>query len=401
MAGVFHDDGTKSSSKDTFLGRVEVPIAQLRPNTISYDVTLPLRQSKSVYTRKKLGAVRLRISVEYYDERQAICSYLPQRRNQFKTTVACADPKSFRNIALTVHGTHLLDKFSPDMIKAAIRELSFVQAVMVRSGKKFVRDVISWRQPIYSAWIFGGWMHCVYMNSIALAPVYLMGFVLLHLAANYSRFAAGGVADFQPPSWKELLSTLWNNSIKDAAQMKHKSVAGDSNAASMEFPFAAVGGYQRLGVDECLNDSKLNSDSDDKLDGFSDDELEETDANDDLGQKDEIGQEALTPFPEQNVDAKVGSSNKTSNKTIADELKEVELKVHKATGFLFDYQTYHYPYSDGQEALFGKKVTKDSENSKFNQELDKVLGVGQVSVSVCSLFVANGSTPFTLTSTNK
>ena len=117
MAGVFHDDG--SSSKDTFIGRVEVPISQLRPNTSTFDVTLPLRKSTSVYSRRKLGALRLRISVEYYNDRQTICSYLPQRRNQL-TTVACADPKSFRNIALTINGAHLVERFSSDMLESGM-----------------------------------------------------------------------------------------------------------------------------------------------------------------------------------------------------------------------------------------------------------------------------------------
>ena len=82
MAGVFHDDGSKgAASKDTFIGRVEVPISHLRPNS-TYDVTLPLRQSTSVYTRRQLGAIRIRFSLVSYNEKQSILSYLPRRRNK-------------------------------------------------------------------------------------------------------------------------------------------------------------------------------------------------------------------------------------------------------------------------------------------------------------------------------
>eukprot|EP00578_Thalassiosira_sp_NH16_P004309 CAMPEP_0181131356 /NCGR_PEP_ID=MMETSP1071-20121207/30380_1 /TAXON_ID=35127 /ORGANISM="Thalassiosira sp., Strain NH16" /LENGTH=1366 /DNA_ID=CAMNT_0023217541 /DNA_START=198 /DNA_END=4297 /DNA_ORIENTATION=- len=386
IAGVFHDDGAKgTSSKDTFLGRVEVPIAQLRPNTTSYDVTLPLRQSNSVYTRKKLGAVRLRISLEYYDDRQAIRSYLPQRRNRFTTTVACADPKSFRNIARTVHGAHLVEKFSPDMLKAAIREMSFAVAVILLHGKQFMSEVISWRKPIYSAYSFVGWMHCVYINSMVYLPLYTVGFALLQLVENYGRFVAGGVADFQPPSWREIFSALYNGSMKEAGREKNNGTpascalgfreAVNGNATSVEFPFASFGGYPRIGVEECLNDSKKNSDSDDKMDGFSDDEVEDADTDHGIGQNDGVCQGALKPLPEQNMDVKIVGSNKS----IADELKELELKVHKATKHIFDYQTYHP--SDGQEPPFGRKISTDkgSENYKSNQELDKVLGVGKFS----------------------
>ena len=168
MAGVFASKGP--SSKDTFVGRVEIPIAQMRPNSRSYDVTLPLRASNNVYTRKKLGALRLRISLEYYDGRQAISSYLPHKRNKFKTTIACADPKSFRNVALTVHGTHLLERFSPDLLMAAIRELTYVQAATSRMLKTFILDLMSWKHPIYSGYCFFSWMHCVYINSMPLVP---------------------------------------------------------------------------------------------------------------------------------------------------------------------------------------------------------------------------------------
>lgn len=382
MAGVFHDVSKGPSSKDTFVGRVEIPIAQLRPNSRSYDVTLPLRASNNVYTRKKLGALRLRISLEYYDDRQAISSYLPHKRNKFKTTIACADPKSFRNVALTVHGTHLLERFSPDLLMAAIREVTFVQAAINRMLKQFILDLISWKHPIYSGYCFFSWMHCVYINSMPLVPAYFVGFLLLNLVDTYNRYVDGVAADFQPLSWKELLLIVCEKSDGSSAStsMGAKRAIDSYAESQLEFPFAAFGGYKRFSVEECLNNTKQRSDSDDNV---VDDEIEMADdglagANHNQGQNVPTGR---PPLPEQDLDVKVPSKDKT----LAQELQEAEYKVHKATKFLFDYKTYHE--SEGKEPPFGKKVTVDKETEIYNtnQELDKVLGVGQVSLLKCEI----------------
>ena len=382
MAGVFASKGP--SSKDTFVGRVEIPIAQMRPNSRSYDVTLPLRASNNVYTRKKLGALRLRISLEYYDGRQAISSYLPHKRNKFKTTIACADPKSFRNVALTVHGTHLLERFSPDLLMAAIRELTYVQAATNRMLKRFILDLMSWKHPIYSGYCFFSWMHCVYINSMPLVPAYFVGLLLLNLVDTYNCYVAGAAADFQPLSWKELILIVCEKSDgTSASNIMGAKRAIDSYAEShLEFPFAAIGGYKRFSVEECLNDTKQRSGSDDNV---VDDEIELADdglagANDNQGQNFPTGG---PPLPEQDLDVKVPAKDKivtAKDKTIEQELQEAEYKVHKATKFLFDYKTYHE--SEGKEPPFGKKVSvdKDTEIYNTNQELDRVLGVGQVSL---------------------
>lgn len=394
MVGVFHDDGSKgSSSKDTFFGRVEVPIARLRSNN-TYDVTLPLRESTSVYNRDKLGAVRLRFSLEYYDQRQFILSYAPSMRNKIGnrvcTTVACADPKSFRNIALTVHGTHLPDRFSTDMFKAAIRELTFIQAVSLRYGKKYIRDLMYWKYPIFSAYCFGGWMHCVYSNSVNFIPVYFVGFALLHLAANYVYFISCERKDVKPLTWEELLLSLQAMEGKPA-----KGTVGDGKGDSVlrllgsnderesrtstEFPFSSIAGYSRFCVDESLNTPRLNSESsEEKCDVSNYDEMDDVD--DELD--DVLGDhfygsidESAKPLPEQNLSVK---GKKKKDKSIKRELEEVEEKVQKATKYLFQYHTY-FP-SESNESPFGKKSTAEKgEVYDSKPDLDKLLGVGQFS----------------------
>lgn len=388
MIGVFHDDGSKgSSSKDTFFGRVEVPISRLRSNT-TYDVTLPLRQSTSVYNREKLGAVRVRFSLEYYDDKQVVLSYAPNMRNMIGnrvgTTVACADPKSFRNVALTVHGTHLPDRFSTDMFKAAIRELTFVQAVTLRYGKQYVRDLIYWKYPIFSAYCFGGWMHCVYSNSVIFVPVYLVGFLLLHLVSSYTSFIRNERTDIRPLSWNELFISLHKNASQPAkggsrdgkgtAVLRTLTLGGSSTETSTltEFPFSSFADYTKFSVDESLNTSRQNSESEEKEDGMSVDGLDDVDDDlSDAGCEEMLLDGSEKPLPEQNVGAK--KQKKKKDKSIKHELEEVEEKVQKATKYMFQYHTYYSIESD--EPPFGKKAAGE----KGNEVLDKLLGVGQFS----------------------
>ena len=58
---VYDDDGSFAS--DDFIGRVEIDLSRLQP-FLTYDVSLKLRDSDSIYSRKKpLGVARLRIKI--------------------------------------------------------------------------------------------------------------------------------------------------------------------------------------------------------------------------------------------------------------------------------------------------------------------------------------------------
>jgi hypothetical protein len=116
--GVFDDD--RKRVKDEFAGRVVIDLARLRPHS-TYDVTLPLRLSTHVYSKRKRGAIRLRFSLAWKTERDALLSYIPKRvriplpqnsRPNLDVVVLCSDQKAFRNIAITVHGANLPGKFT-------------------------------------------------------------------------------------------------------------------------------------------------------------------------------------------------------------------------------------------------------------------------------------------------
>ena len=128
FVGVFDDDG--ENAKDDYAGRVVVDVARLRHQS-TYDVLLPLRLSAHVYSRRPRGAIRLRFTLEWKNEKDVLLSYIPknfkitpplQSKPDTSTTIPCADPKAFRNVAFTVHGEDLPGRFKLGKIKASIRE---------------------------------------------------------------------------------------------------------------------------------------------------------------------------------------------------------------------------------------------------------------------------------------
>jgi len=370
FAGVFHDDGSKSSSKDTFIGRVAIEVARLKPGC-TYDVTLPLRLSTSVYSRRKLGAIRIRLTLSNFNTKQILRSYLPNKRNRFAgqvaTTVACGDPKSFRAVALTVHGKNLPGNFSTEAVMAIIREFTFVQKSVVRTIEKFVEDLVVWRYPAMSSFAFFGWMHCVHDSSATLAPVYTLGAVVLQLLRNYARCIVD-TDNFQPMSLGEILAALiggvaatnakftpfeLDEGVQEGARrtislfqtlgmLKNDEyfVDGVDTYTHKEFPFSSLAGYPRFHVEEATKDatpgkSDLDADSDRSAnDGGKDEEIP-ADMGDDtddstrqnqlqryLSESDKVAYATRLHFqsilPEQNIDKK----KPKSDKTLAEELQE-------------------------------------------------------------------------------
>ena len=139
FAGVFASKRDKSN--DEFCGRVVIDLAALRPNT-EYDVTLPLRASSFIYDRRPRGVIRLRFSLHWFSERAAVWSYLKNPRSLVETpfgnvpSVLCGDPKTFRNVALTVHGQDLPGKFTRKAFQATMREFNLTRLNLIVSSKR-------------------------------------------------------------------------------------------------------------------------------------------------------------------------------------------------------------------------------------------------------------------------
>jgi hypothetical protein len=215
-AGVFDDDGNRD--KDDFAGRVVVNIARLRAGS-AYDVTLPLRLSTHAFSRKQRGAVRLRFTLHWKNERVALLTYIPKKINiplpqhskpRLDMTVACGDPKAFRNIALTIHGSHMPGRFTFPKVKAVIREMNFTRKNVTVAMRQEVFDIREWRTPSVSAYVFMAWMHCLYANSFSLVPAYTVFYFVLLLMRTYAMYGIDGPSQrgFLPPSWEEMFLAL-------------------------------------------------------------------------------------------------------------------------------------------------------------------------------------------------
>lgn len=130
FVGVF--DKRKKAENDSFCGRTTIDISSLRPRTV-YDLTIPLRASTFVYDRRQRGAIRLRFSLYWFSERAAVLSYLKSPQMMHTTSImgqpfiSCDDPKTFRNIAVTIHGQELPGKYSRDAFQATMREFNLYQ----------------------------------------------------------------------------------------------------------------------------------------------------------------------------------------------------------------------------------------------------------------------------------
>ena len=213
FVGVFDDD---PGPRDDMAGRAVIDLSRLRPSS-RYDVTIPLRMSAHVYSRRRHGAIRLRFQLDWKSERAALMSYLPttlkipkKTQPDTRTTVMCTDPSSFRNIALTVHGSHLPGKFSYKHFRGTMKEITFSRKMITVMVQTTLRETMTWVRPAISLFVFCAWMHCIWENCFGLVPAYCMSFLLLHLLRNYVLYGIDGPSSrgFVPPSWEEMFLAI-------------------------------------------------------------------------------------------------------------------------------------------------------------------------------------------------
>ena len=92
---------------DDYAGRAVINVASLR-HGVQYDVNLPLKVSTMVYDQRPRGAIRVRFQLQWTDERSAVLSYLPWKKNDLPwindpqedlVSIPCANSKTLRNVA--------------------------------------------------------------------------------------------------------------------------------------------------------------------------------------------------------------------------------------------------------------------------------------------------------------
>jgi hypothetical protein len=244
----------QNEKKDGFAGRIVVDISRLRPNC-TYDITLPLRQSTHVYSRDQRGSIRFRFHLCWNSEREAVLSYLPRKVPKIEpnesVTIQCCDAKSFQNVARVVHGNDMPGKFSVKQMKAVVREINFTRIHVLRYMRKNeVRNMIQWRYPVISGFVFFAWMHSVYKGSVTYVPGHLVTFLLLHLWKNYAYYALESPLQngFLAPTWEEMFSALLlgtgNRKYIEPLEMEMNEAAARSPIQDMNVSM----GMMRLGV---------------------------------------------------------------------------------------------------------------------------------------------------------
>ncbi|KAI2503295.1 Protein kinase C conserved region 2 [Fragilaria crotonensis] len=268
--GVFDVTKRKKTENDSFCGRVEIGIPSLRPDT-EYDVTLPLRVSSFIYDRRPRGVVRLRLSLHWFSERAAVLSYLPAPRNMTSTyhsvdspSIPCADPKTFRNVAFTIHGQELPGKYTREAFQATMREFTLYHQNLMFLAKQLLHDAVLYVNPLVSVYVFGSWMHCVWSASLRLAPVYFIGFLVLLLLDGYFRHCANRIrtSGYTPVSLTEILLAIANTAqskqIKPLLAEKRPRRDADESTLDvepydhLEFPFSDGNEYKKRTIEETL-----------------------------------------------------------------------------------------------------------------------------------------------------
>jgi hypothetical protein len=217
FVGVFDMRVRKNKENDVFCGRVAIDISSLRPDT-EYDVTLPLRVSTFVYDRRKRGVIRLRFSLYWFSERSAVVSYFKSAKSITKSslfvegypTIPCADPKTFRNVAVTVYGQDLPGKYSRNAFRATMREFNLYQQNLRLTLQHLALDAILYERVYISLYLYMAGMYCVWTSSISMLPPFCGGYILILFSENYRFYVKDSKYNlgYQPVTLLEVASGL-------------------------------------------------------------------------------------------------------------------------------------------------------------------------------------------------
>jgi len=360
---------------DDYAGRVVINIASLR-HGVQYDVNLPLKASTMVYDQRPRGVLRVRFSLYWSDERAAVLSYLPWNKSDLPwvndpsrvqfMSIPCADSKTLRNVAYTVHGHDLPGKFSRRAFRATTREMGLYKVNIQFVLKSLLRDTMSYKQPFISCYVFMGWMSLVYFNRINLVPSFVVSFLIIVFYCNYLSFLKDKndlEMRFKPLSMSDMVAMLWHGHTQQVSDQSPEVVCANldtyralveqsrpDDKHHQEFPFSHPERYKRGILGEMLVPSQTQKNKGpksleaEKQAAPSSDCMDEGDRQD----KDKYGKETDSGYesddscsevpmknkrphgPEQSdeVDAKEGNLFKQN-------FEELEGKMHMATGNIF------------------------------------------------------------------
>mmetsp|Transcript_16173 Transcript_16173/g.44778 ORF Transcript_16173/g.44778 Transcript_16173/m.44778 type:complete len:1018 (+) Transcript_16173:218-3271(+) len=275
--GVFDVKQQKEKEADHLCGRVTIDIASLRPDT-EYDITFPLRASSFIYDRRPRGVVRVRFSLHWFSERSALLSYLKRPRNPLAfsrqakkfPTIPCGDPKTFRNVAVTVHGQDFPGKYTRSAFRATMREFNLSQQNIRFLLKVLILDCILYENPLMSFYLLSTSLYCVYLNSVRLAPPFFVGWLIYLLVENNVYFTCSqeGNLGYQGVTIQELFFAILFDGKKDKYKMSpilvkkrpRRQVVGEDGKYMdielhnhREFPFSEKFEYPKFSAADAIS----------------------------------------------------------------------------------------------------------------------------------------------------
>ena len=186
---IFDDDG--DFLQDDFCGRVEVDLARIKP-FVSYDVSLKLRYSDSIYDRKPRGIIRLRFKITSWapDNLTLLKSWAKNFASRKEGShILCSDKAVARQIAYTCWGFDIPGEYTPRLFRGTIREMDIYEINFLYLVKKTVYEIATYECPgpfgiPKSIYVFFAWQW-VGNSGIHAYFTSILGFWLLTLIENF------------------------------------------------------------------------------------------------------------------------------------------------------------------------------------------------------------------------
>jgi len=224
--------------------------------------------------------IRLRFSLHWDSPSSAVLSYLPMTvkdaipwlndpaKANF-VSIPCADMKTLKNVINVVHGQDLLGKFSRKAFKASTREMGLYKVNLKHFIRLKLNDIMTYRDPIFSVYVFTVWMLMVYLESVALIPSFFFSCIFIIYLKNYKsmRSSLTESAEYRTLGLSDIVSMLFNGSANvdlatgvsspdcmdlEAYQGLLSKCTTDVERDDLEFPFSDGRKYSRTSLREMM-----------------------------------------------------------------------------------------------------------------------------------------------------
>ena len=236
--GGFDDDGDYLT--DDFAGRVQVDLSRLEPHK-SYDVTLKMRESDTIYSRRPRGSIRLRIKIIDYSPPFKIYSSLLANftsRPETARGIICNDKTSAKNMSLILWGTEIPGEYTPTLFKATLRESDLYEINFIYTVKKTLHQLRYYE----NGGLFGN-LKSLYALAVTFwiidegARAALLSYLVFLLIVLVENFHSRNTQPFSNP-----VSTNGDD----------ESQPCNAKRVNTEFPFCNNDSFPFMDFDDCL-----------------------------------------------------------------------------------------------------------------------------------------------------